>query len=44
MLEKVFVPVLEEEGPDDILSPKYRVPSHFHKEVVDLLNIKFPEK
>jgi hypothetical protein len=32
MLEDIFVPTLEEEGPDDILSKKCGVPSHFYKE------------
>jgi hypothetical protein len=38
MLEEVFVPILEEEGPDDRLFRKDVLPSHFHKEMTDFIN------
>jgi hypothetical protein len=38
------MPILEEEGLDDMLSQQDGVPQHFHKEVTDFLNRKFPEK
>jgi hypothetical protein len=44
MLEKFLMSISEEWSPDDILFQQYRVPPHFHKEVMDFLNCKFPEK
>jgi hypothetical protein len=38
------MPILQEEGPDDMLFQQDGAPPHFHKEVVDFLNRKFPEK
>jgi hypothetical protein len=43
-VEEFLVPVLEEEGPDDMLFQQHRAPPHFHKEVMDFLNCKFSEK
>jgi hypothetical protein len=43
-VEKFLMPILEEEGPDDMLFQQHGVPPHFHKEVTDFLNRKFPEK
>jgi hypothetical protein len=42
MLEEFLMPVLEEEGPDDMLFQQDQASSYFHKE--DFLNRKFPEK
>jgi hypothetical protein len=44
MLEKFLMPLLEGEGPDDILFQKDGMPPHFQNEVIDALNHKFPEK
>jgi hypothetical protein len=44
MMEEVLMPILEEEGPNDMLFQQDGAPSHFHKEVTDFLNRKFPEK
>jgi hypothetical protein len=44
MLKKFFVPVLNEEGPNDVLFQQDAVPSHFHMKVTDFLNGVFPEK
>jgi hypothetical protein len=38
------MPVLEEGGPDDMLFQQDGAPPHFHKEVTDFLNRKFPNK
>jgi hypothetical protein len=38
MLEEVFVPILGEEDPDDILLQKDVLPSHFHKKIMDFIN------
>jgi hypothetical protein len=43
-VEEFLMIILEEEGPDDILSQQDGAPPHFHKEVADFLNRKFPEK
>jgi hypothetical protein len=39
-----FVPILEKEGPDDILFQNDGVPLHFHKKITDFIYRKFPEK
>jgi hypothetical protein len=39
-LEYLFIPILEEEGPNDILFQQNRMPRHFHKVVMTLLNRK----
>jgi hypothetical protein len=44
MLEEFLMHILEEEGPDDVLFQQDGAHPHFHKEVTDFLNIKFPEK
>jgi hypothetical protein len=43
-VEEFLMPILEEEGPDDMLFQQDGVPPHFHKEVMDFLNRKFPGK
>jgi hypothetical protein len=43
-VEEFLTPVLKEEGPDDMLLQQEGTPPHFHKEVTDFLNSKFPEK
>jgi hypothetical protein len=43
-VEEFLMPILEEEGPDHMLFQQDGVPPHFHKEVTDFLNHKFPEK
>jgi hypothetical protein len=42
MLEEFLTPILEEEGPDDMLFQQDGALPHFHKEVTDFLNRKFP--
>jgi hypothetical protein len=42
MLEKFLMPILEEEGPTDMLFQQDRAPPQFQKEVTDFLNRKFP--
>jgi hypothetical protein len=39
-----LTPILEEEGPDDMLFQQDGAPPHFQKEVTDFLNRKCPEK
>jgi hypothetical protein len=43
-VEEFLMPILEEEGPDDTLFQQDGAPPHFHKEVTDFFNRKFPEK
>jgi hypothetical protein len=43
-VEEFLLRLLEEEGPDDMLFQQDGAPPHFHKEVTDFLNRKFPEK
>jgi hypothetical protein len=43
-LEEFLVPTLEEKCPDHTLFQQDGVPPHFHTEVMDFLNRKFPEK
>jgi hypothetical protein len=38
------MPTSEEQGPDDMLFQQDGAPPHFHKEVKNILNRKFPEK
>jgi hypothetical protein len=38
------MPILEEGGTDDMLFQQYGAPPRFHKEVVDFLNSKIPDK
>jgi hypothetical protein len=44
MLEEFHMPILEEQHPDDILLQQDGAPTHFHREVKDFSNRKFPEK
>jgi hypothetical protein len=44
MLEEFLMLILEEEGPDGMLFQQGGAPPHFHNEVTDFLNRKFPEK
>jgi hypothetical protein len=44
MLEEFLMPILEKEGPNDMLFQQDGAPPHFHKEVMDFLNHKSPEK
>jgi hypothetical protein len=44
MLEEFLVPILEEQSPDGLLFRQYGAHQHFHREVTDFLNRKFPEK
>jgi hypothetical protein len=44
MLKKFFMPILKEEGPNDVLFQHDAVPSHFHMKVTDFLNGRFPER
>jgi hypothetical protein len=44
MLKKFFMPVLKEEGPNDVQFQQDAVPSHFHVKVTYFLNGMFPEK
>jgi hypothetical protein len=44
MLEEFLMPILEEDGPDDMLFQQDGAPPHFRKEMTDFLNGKFPEK
>jgi hypothetical protein len=37
MLEEFLMPILDEEGPDDMLFQQDGAPPHFHKEVTRLL-------
>jgi hypothetical protein len=37
------MPILEEDGPDDMLFQQDGAPPHFHKEVTDFLNRNFSE-
>jgi hypothetical protein len=43
-VEEFLMPVSEEEGSEDMPFQQHEAPSHFHKEVTDLLNNKIPEK
>jgi hypothetical protein len=43
-MEEFLVPILEEEGPDNMLFQQDGALPHSHKEVTDLLNSKFPGK
>jgi hypothetical protein len=43
-MEEFLMPILEQEGPDDVLFQQDGAPLHFHKEVTDFLNRKFSEK
>jgi hypothetical protein len=43
-VQEFLKPVLEEEGPNDTLFQQDGARTHFHKEVTDLLNHKFPGK
>jgi hypothetical protein len=43
-VEEFLMPILEEQGPDDMLFQQDEAPPHFHKDVKDFLNRKFPEK
>jgi hypothetical protein len=43
-VKKFLMPVLEEEDSNDMLFQQDRAPPHFHKEVTDFVNHKFPEK
>jgi hypothetical protein len=38
MLEEFLTPILEEEGPNDMLFQKDRAPPKFHKEVMNFIN------
>jgi hypothetical protein len=44
MLGEFLMPVLEEQCSDDMLFQQEGELPHFHKEVTDVLNSKFPEK
>jgi hypothetical protein len=44
MLEEFRVPILEVEGPDDMLFQQDGLPPNFHNEVMDVLSCKFPKK
>jgi hypothetical protein len=44
MMELLLIPILEEDGLDDMLFQQDGGPPHFYKEVTDFLNRKFPEK
>jgi hypothetical protein len=43
-VEEFVMPILEEEGPNDVLFQQDRAPPHFHREVTDFLNRMFPEE
>jgi hypothetical protein len=43
-VEEFLMPSLEEERPNNTLFQQDRAPPHFHNEVTDFLNHKFPEK
>jgi hypothetical protein len=42
VLEEFLMPILEEEGPHDMLFQQDGAPPHFHKDVTNFLNRKFP--
>jgi hypothetical protein len=44
ILEEFLMPILEEQGPDNLLFQQDGAPPHFHREVTDFLNHKFLKK
>jgi hypothetical protein len=43
-VEEFLMPILEQQSPDDTLFQQDEESPHFHKELTDFLNRKFPEK
>jgi hypothetical protein len=44
MLQEFLMPILEQDGPDDMPFQQDGALPHFHKEVTDVLIHKFPDK
>jgi hypothetical protein len=43
-LEEFLLPILQEEGPGDMLFQQDAAPPYFHRELTGFLNCRFPEK